>query len=221
MVDVKSNLAQAVGVCMLDTLIHLYGSNSVPFRSLSALSDAEAIRVMRALYRRGSVYWERFEDPQAYWALRRQTEQWLRRDFIAKGGRPHDPYPIYMIYGRTNWVQASANELTQATTRQIEVPLALFEPEEISFTYPDSMVSAMMAAAQDLACYLPEFHGRVFTLEEIQAVVAALGLPGETWGTTLPSHLANYIEAQIWNHRRLHEYWEVQAAKQGPARVGA
>lgn len=205
---------------MLSTLIHLYGSHSVPFRSLSALSDAEAIRTMRALYRKGSVYWERFENPEAYWALRRQTEQWLRRDFIAKGGRPQDPYPIYMIYGATKWIQAVTNELTRATTREIEVPLTLFQPCDISFTYPDSMVSAIMAAEQDPASYLPEFHGHVFTLDEIQEVVTARGLPGETWGTTLPGHLANYIEAQIWNHRPLHEYWGEQAENPEPAGAG-
>jgi hypothetical protein len=50
----------------------------------------------------------------------------------------------------------------------------------------------------------------VFTLDEIQEVVAACGLPGESWGTTLPSHLANYIEAQIWYHQPLHEFWRTR-----------
>jgi hypothetical protein len=119
-----------------------------------------------------------------------------------------------MIYGRTQWVQAAANELTRATTCEIEVPLALFEPWEISFTYPDSMVSAIMAAQQDPAFYLPQFHGRVFTLSEIQEVVTACGLPGDTWGMNLPSHLANYIEAQIWNHQPLHAFRRMQKGQQ-------
>lgn len=161
---------------------------------------------MRSLFRAGSVYWERFEDAAAYLQMRRQTEDWLRCDFQAKGGCPKERYPIYMVLGRTKWMQAAIDPATVATTAEIEVPLALFEPCDISFTYPDSMVSAMLASQQDPAYYLPEYHGRVFTLSEISTIIEMHGLPGETWGTTLPSHLANYIEAQVWNRLPLLEF---------------
>ena len=190
---------------MIDTLIHLYQRGAEPFRSLSALPDEEAERIMRSLYRAGSVYWERFEDAAAYLQMRRQTEDWLRRDFQAKGGCPKELCPIYMVLGRTKWMQTAIDPATVATTAEIEVPLALFEPCDISFTYPDSMVSAMLASQQDPAYYLPEYHGRVFTLAEISAIIEAHGLPGETWGTNLPSHLANYVEAQVWNRQPLLE----------------
>ncbi len=59
---------------MIDYLIHLHQRGTEPFRSLTALPDEEAERIMRALYRPGSVYWERFEDAAQYLRARRQTE---------------------------------------------------------------------------------------------------------------------------------------------------
>jgi hypothetical protein len=194
---------------MIDYLIHIYQRGSQPFRSLSELPDDEAVQIMRSLYREGSVYWERFEDATQYLQMRRQTEQWLRQEFVAKGGRPKDLYPIYMVLGRSKWMQVALDAVTVATTAEILVPLALFEARDISFTYPDSMVSAMMASQKDSACYLPEYHGRVFTLAEIRTIIDTYGLPSETWGASLPSHLANYIEAQVWNHRPLLEFKRV------------
>lgn len=187
----------------IDSLVHLYARGGEPFRSLSYLSDDEALALMRSLYRPDAVYWDRFEDPAAYLQARRHVEDWLRREFIAKGGRPQERYPVYMVLGRTQWMQAAVNELTLATTSEIEVPLALFTAEDISFTYPDSMVSAMLAYHKDPRYYLPDYHGKLFTLSEILAVLEEHGLPGGTWGNNLPPDWANYIEAQVWNRAPL------------------
>ena len=32
-------------------------------------------------------------------------------------------------------------------------------------------------------------------------------MPEEAWQPALPRHLAPYIEAQVWNHARLTDYW--------------
>lgn len=191
---------------MIDHLIHLYQRGTEPFRSLSALPDEEAVRIMRSLYREGSVYWERFENPPQYLQMRRQIERWLREEFLAKGGCPKELYPIYMALGRSKWMQTALDATTLATTAEIEVPLALLDACDISFTYPDSMVSVILASQKDPASYLPDFHGCVFTLSEIEAIIEEHGLPGETWGANLPSHMANYIEAQVWNREPLLEY---------------
>lgn len=188
---------------MLDYLIHIYRRGSEPFRSLSALSDAEALNHMQALYRAGAIFWERFQDPAQYLHARKHTEQWLRQAFIAKGGRPQAAYPIYMIWGRTRWMETIVDSMTLATTQEIQIPLEIFGEEDVSFTYPDSMVSAMLAHQQDPRYYLPEYHGQVFTLAEMRAIVESNGLPGERWGNNLPPSLANYIEAQVWNHTPL------------------
>ncbi len=161
---------------------------------------------MQDLYIEGSVFWERFEDPNLYLQLRRQIEQWLYQEFIAKGGAPQQPYPIYMMLGRSKWLLTAIDAATQATTTEIQVPLSLFQEDEVSFTYPDSMISFLVANQKESEYYLPNYHGKLFTLSEIISIVQANGLPGEKWGTNLPSHLANYIEAQIWNQKPLLEY---------------
>lgn len=190
----------------MDCLIHLYQRGAQPFRSLSALSDAEALDRMRALYVEGSVFWERFKEPAGYWQARKLVEGWLRREFIAKGGRPQSEYPIYMVWGRSKWMQTAMDAVTQATTVEIQVPLSAFQENTVSFTYPDSMVSYILDQQRDPAYYLPEYHGRVFTFAETRAIVEANGLPGYRWGTELPSGLANYIEAQVWDHEPLRAY---------------
>ena len=189
----------------MDDLIHIYQRGTPPFRSLSALSDTEALARMRALYVEGAVFWERFKEPAGYWQARKEVEAWLRRDFIAKGGQPRSEYPIYMVWGRSKWMQ-TMDPGTRSTTVEVQVPLSAFRENAVSFTYPDSMVSYFLDQQRDPACYLPEYHGKVFTLAETRAIVERNGLPGFGWGTELPSGLANYIEAQVWDHEPLRAY---------------
>lgn len=191
---------------MIDYLIHVYKRGAEPFQSLSALPEQDAIQIMRDCYIEGSVFWERFKDPRQYLQQRREIERWLRQEFIAKGGSPREPYPIYMILGRTKWLLTAADQDTLATTAEILVPLALFEECDVSFTYPDSMVSIPMADQKESPYYLPEYHGKLFTLSEIRSIVESMGLPGEKWGTGLPDSMPNFIEAQVWNQEPLREY---------------
>lgn len=191
---------------MIDFLIHAYKIGTEPFRTLSELSDEEAVGIMRGLYMEGSIFWERFEDPAGYLQFRRQVEEWLRSEFIAKGGKPRSAYPIYMILGRPVWIQTLLDAPTRATTVEIEVPLSLFGECDVSFTYPDSMVSFIENDQKNAETYLPEYHGKVFTLCEIRSIVEANGLPGDRWGMKLSSDLPNYIEAQVWNHEPLMVY---------------
>jgi hypothetical protein len=75
---------------MVDFLTYYYLKGTPPFRSLSALPDSEAIELMEALYVKfaGSILFERFKDPAQYLYDRKQTEQWVREAFMAKGGQP-------------------------------------------------------------------------------------------------------------------------------------
>ena len=190
---------------MIDYLIHFYRSGTEPFRSLSALSDMAAMQIMQEFYVEGAVFWERFKDPYQYLQARRQIERWLRQEFIAQGGIPQESYPIYMVLGRSKWLLTAADAATLATTAEIQVPLSLFRECDVSFTYPDSMV-AFLLANQESEYYLPNYHRKLFKLSEICSIVESNGLPGEKWGTNLPSFLANYIEAQVWNQEPLLAY---------------
>jgi hypothetical protein len=193
---------------VIDYLIHYYRTGSEPFRSLSGLPDEDAIEIMRRLYVPGSVIWERFKDPADYLEGRRQTEAWLRREFIRLGGRPQEQYPVYMVLGRSRWVERMADPATLATTSAIQVPLSILGEGDVSFTYPDSMVTYFLELRQDPDIYQPGYHGRVFTLSQIRKIVDEKGLPEEGWVTKTAADVAHYVEAQVWNRKVLLEYWQ-------------
>jgi hypothetical protein len=83
------------------------------------------------------------------------------------------------------------------------VPLSRFDEKAVSFTYPDSMVSFTLNMERNPEYYLPEYHGHVFTLAEMRAILKRNGQPGYRWGTELPDDMPNYIEAQVWAHEPL------------------
>ena len=192
-------------------LLHVYRKGTTPFQSLSALPTEEALPVMSRLFVEGSVFWERFRDPAGYLAARRQTEERLREGFRAKGGRPRSPYPIYFVWGRPKWFDLVADAATLETTSEIRVPLSALPGDQVSFTYPDSMVSALMEQERNPEYYEPDYHGKVFTLPEVREIIRRRGLPGEGWETRMPVHYAHYIEAQVWDPRAIPVYRGVAA----------
>ncbi len=200
---------------MVDFLLHFYRKGSRPFQSLSAVPAVEAQAIMRGLFVEGSIFWERFRDPPGYLSFRKQVEKELRNGFLLKGGKPKEDYPIYLVLGRPKWTQISADAMTTMTTDEIAVPLGIFSAEDISFTYPDSMVSAIIMKEKNPDYYEPEYHGKVFTLEEIRGIIEEKGMPGEGWFTKMPKHYAHYIEAQAWNRKILLEYYEKTSIQTG------
>ncbi|MCB0058724.1 MAG: hypothetical protein KDE45_16925 [Caldilineaceae bacterium] len=193
----------------VDYLTHYYMGDREPFQSLSALPDAEAIRIMAALSD-DTPFGARFKQPHQYLAARRDSEAWVRAEFIAKGGRPQAGYPISCVLGSSGWLEQAAPE--RAIHAAIRIPLALFTADDVSFTYPDSMISRWFGRDKPAEYYRPALHGRVFTLPEILALVAEKGMPEEHWDSNLPVTLAPYIEAQVWNHEVLAAFRRQQNA---------
>lgn len=187
---------------MIDYLTHYYSLDKEPFQSLSALPDEEAIQIMEQLYD-DTPYGERFQNPVQYLQDRKDTEQWVREGFIAKGGRPKDRFPIPLVLGSSKWLVAAAPD--REKHGEIRVPLSAFTEVDVSFTYPDSMISRWFGREKPVEYYQAGLHGIVFTLSEILAIVEEKGMPEEDWGTNLPKSLAPYIEAQVWNHELLLE----------------
>lgn len=181
-----------------------------PFRSLSALSDIEAIQIMENLYveYEESVLFERFKDPVQYLHNRRDTEQWVYEAFIAKGGQPQQTYPICMVLGESKWIKKHAPGDAD-TQGEIRIPLSIFQETDVSFTCLDSMVSHWLAKEKPVEYYQPDYHGKVFTLSEILEIIERNGLPGEEWVVDLPSNIGAYIEAQVWNHKLLLDSFDV------------
>ena len=188
---------------MIDYLTHYYKPGRQPFQSLSVLPEAEAVRIMQDLYEE-TVFSSRFKDPGQYLFDRKQTEQWVRQKFLEKGGCPRETHPVYMVLGSSRWI--STHALLEGPLGEIRVPLSAFQPGDVSFTYPDSMISLWFGTDQPPEYYLPEYHGKVFTLAEILDIVEERGVPEECWETHLPDDLAPYIEAQVWNHNPLLKY---------------
>jgi hypothetical protein len=188
---------------MIDHLTYYYERGTEPFRSLSALPDEKALKIMEKL-RDDTLFGARFKDPAQYMRDRKQTEQWVREEFIAKGGRPRAAYPIPMVLGTSKWLVKQAPN--PDAHGEIRIPLSAFTEHDVSFTYPDSMISIWFGRDKPVEYYLPEYHGKVFTVSEILSIVESKGLPEEEWETNLPSDLAPYIEAQVWNHEPLIEY---------------
>jgi hypothetical protein len=111
-----------------------------------------------------------------------------------------------MVFGRTRRLEINGDPATLATTAEIDIPIALFTAQDISFTYPDSMLTRRLAEQKDQDYYLADFHGKLFTLPEMVAIVNTKGLPGIGWGNNLPDSIPNYIEAQVWNQQILFDY---------------
>jgi hypothetical protein len=194
---------------MIDYLTHYYSLDKEPFQSLSALPDDEAIKIMETLCD-DTPYGERFKDPVQYLKDRKETEQWVREAFIAKGGRPKDKFPIPMVLGSSKWIVDVAPD--REKHGEIRIPLSAFTEYDVSFTYPDSMISRWLGRDKPVEYYRAELHGKVFTISEILALVEKKGMPEEDWEIKLPKSLAPYIEAQVWNHGLLDEYREQKKA---------
>ncbi len=195
---------------MVDYLTHYYIKGTPPFRSLSTLPDDEALQLMTALCDE-TPFGERFKDPLQYLHHRQSTERWVRAEFIAKGGQPQEPYPIYMALGSSPWLVKAAPHTP--LHGELRIPLAVFQEGDVSFTYPDSMISHWFGAEKPIEYYQPDYHGRVFMRSEILAIVAERGLPEDGWEPRLPDHLAPYIEAQVWNRAPLLAYQEEMQAE--------
>jgi len=190
---------------MVDYLTYYYLSDRKPFQSISALPDEEAIQIMKSLCD-DSKFGSRFKEPEQYLKNRRGTEKWLYDCFVEKGGKPQNTFPISMVLGSSKWLVANMPD--PARHAEIHIPLSLFSEQDVSFTYPDSMVSRWFDFEKPAELYQPDLHGQVFTLSEIMILVKERGMPEEDWEPSMPEHLGSYIEAQVWNHDVLKSFVE-------------
>ena len=177
-------------------LTHYYHKDDRPFETLSSLFEDEALSVMFNLGKRTGAVYDRFNNPQKYWRQRLKTESWLRQEFIQKGGIPISLYPLYFVVGRAVWIEEGFNGQSSI----IEIPLTAFNHKQISFTYPDSMISYWLKNQTEQKFYHSEYHGQVFTLSEICQVIDEFGVPGEEWQTDETRKYDLFIEAQVWDN---------------------
>ena len=176
-------------------LTHYYHKDDAPFQSLSSLDEDKALKVISDLGDRTGLAYRRFKDPHSYLKRRRETESWLRHEFVQKGGRPISKYPHYFVVEQARWIEEAYDD----QSHKIQIPISAFSPEHISFTYTDSMVSYWLQSQTDKVYYHPEYHGQVFLLEEIINIIDKFGIPDEEWRTDEARRYNLFIEAQIWS----------------------
>ncbi|MBE9061066.1 hypothetical protein [cf. Phormidesmis sp. LEGE 11477] len=176
-------------------LTHYYHRAEKPFQTLSTLPDHKALELMTRLGKRTGAVYRRFKHPQKYLRHRQLTESWLRQEFIQKGGQPVSAYPQYFSVGASPWMEEGYNEQSKI----VQFPLSSVSPVQVSFTYPDSMVSYWLRTQSDKAFYQSAYHGQVFILDEILQVIEQFGMPGDAWRTNPARKHDIFIEAQLWS----------------------
>ncbi|ESZ55103.1 hypothetical protein [Mesorhizobium sp. L103C120A0] len=134
-----------------------------------------------------------------YLERRRLTEEWLIRERRRLLGPTKLERPVYFFLGDF------ADGKDPSRPSSLVMRLREFPPETLTFTYPDSMASLPIATRDDLRPQRKRYHGQVFTLGEIEAVVAEFGMPGERWKTDPTMKYDKFIEVQVWDDRLINE----------------
>lgn len=178
--------------CLPDVITHTYDPSRGAFRNICTLADADAERVLddiRASARPGLK--------PNYLARRRATERWLMAERIRKLGPPHLSHPVYVFLGDFD------DGLDPARPDAFKLPLGLIPPGDMTFTYPDSMASLPLATKPEHAADRRPYHGEVFTLAEVEQVVAEFGMPDPLRQDRASTRFDRFIEVQIWDDRPL------------------
>jgi len=178
-------------------LFHYYELNNGPFRNITEYGFEKAISIQNQIS-------EGFNSkrPDNYIDLRFSLEKKIKEQFILKGGNPNRNDPFYFTLGECNWAKS-----WYVNPGVIKIPLTDLEADQISFTYPDSMISFQLYEEPKLVKYRKNCNGQVFLLSEISNLINKYGLPTEEKSQTLESlKYDKYIEAQVWNDEIINEY---------------
>lgn len=127
-------------------------------------------------------------DFDGYYKKRVRTEDWLYQSFVAIGGKPKTKTPLYFVLGESDYL----NKWFENGTRT-KLLLRDIDPEDISFTYGDSM--SRMDAEDRMDPFTKEtlFRFILESSDDIQSFVDDLNKKNR------------YIEAQLWNDSYLVE----------------
>lgn len=176
-------------------LSHCFPHNSQPFLSLSTLNTKDALLIIQKFASNSELVYRRFKNPKQYLIDRQATESWLLEEFTKKGGLPKDLYPTYFVLGDSPYVYEGYDKNCQ----EISFDINDFPDDQVSFTFPDSMVSRYLLDRQDEIYFQKEYHGIVFTKEEIIRLVRSTGLPQNEWKTDSTRKYDFFVEAQVWD----------------------
>jgi hypothetical protein len=129
----------------------------------------------------------------------------IREKFIAVGGKPLRPVPVYFTLGANKGVSTWFEN-----TAVIQIPVKEFDLDTVSFTYGDTV-----AAFHPKLYTNEEWWSKVYRYDEILKLIEKYGYPEdpEYDGAKgiLPKdkplgHYLKYIEAHIWSDEVLDKY---------------
>ncbi|MER8785254.1 MULTISPECIES: hypothetical protein [unclassified Mesorhizobium] len=135
-----------------------------------------------------------------YLRRRMDTETWLIGERQRLLGNTRRNRPIYFFLGDF------ADGKDPSRPCSLVMPLGVFSPSVLTFTFPDSMASLPIATLESHRLERRPYHGKVFTLGEIRRVVAEFGLPGEHWRSDYLRRFDRFIEVQVWDDRPILEF---------------
>jgi hypothetical protein len=136
------------------------------------------------------------------WHSAAAAEARLRAAFVRAGGQPDRLAPHYFVLGESPWFA----ELAQGM-QSVQLPLSALPPQQTSVTYPDSFVAMEVTGAA--RAEVTRHAGRVYRLDELPALVDAVGLPSPStdptrnW-RTWPA--ATFVEVQLWSDEPI-QHW--------------
>lgn len=177
-----------------------------PFLNLSDLDGVELDRVIADLADERSAGESERVFGRQYMELRRRTEALMRERFVTRGGRPLREAPHYFVLGSSPWFEGSAPDI-----EAVVLPLADLPGAQTSFTYPDSFTAMGLLSDYGLPHEPRPYHGEVFRLTELGAVLAQYGMPvdpGEAYEGYAGRPFELYIEVQLWSDEPI-ERWLV------------
>ena len=180
-----------------DYLYHYYEISNGPFQNITQVGFEKAIEIQSKILEGWNS-----KRPPNYIELRFALERKLKDQFISKGGKPNRDAPFYFTLGECEWVKS-----WYISPGVIKIHLSDLNPEHISFTYPDSMVSFQFHDEPKLATYRKNENGKVFLLNEIGEVINKHGVPTEEkWNFQEEMKYDRYIEAQVWDDSFIEKY---------------
>jgi hypothetical protein len=181
-----------------DFITHYHLADHRPFLNLCDLDEAGLDSVLSGPQNTAeSGVSERRFGPH-YMKLRRATEEVLRTRFIERGGRPTRRSPHYFVLGESPWFRGLYKEVAEVRVRLRDLPT-----EHVSATYPDSVTSMGLLAEFGIDVSSRTYHGEVYRIEELAALVERYGFPNGSRPDSYEGHQFNefehYIEVQVWS----------------------
>ncbi|WP_109302697.1 hypothetical protein [Aquimarina sp. AU474] len=171
-------------------LYHYYEIDKGPFLNITQNEFEKALEIQNNIS-------EGFNSkrPANYIELRFDLEKRLKNAFARKGGEPNRNDPFYFTLGECDWVKS-----LYANPGVVKIPIENFNPQHISFTYPDSMVSFQFHDEPKLEMYRKKCNGQVFMFSEINSLIDEFGMPSEEkWQSIEKMKYDRYIEVQVWD----------------------